>query len=79
MPPPEPRSRTVSPALRSATAVGLPQPSDAMHGLVGQLVALAVGVERGAEDVALLVGDDGGVGCRSSRASFWPVLRAAAA
>ena len=29
MPPPEPRSRTRSPGRRSATAVGLPQPSDA--------------------------------------------------
>ena len=29
MPPPDPRSRTRSPSRRSATAVGLPQPSDA--------------------------------------------------
>src|SRR5579871_3455571 len=29
MPPPEPRSRTVSPGLSSASAVGLPQPSEA--------------------------------------------------
>jgi len=29
MPPPEPRSSTVSPAFSSASAVGLPQPSDA--------------------------------------------------
>src|SRR5207245_2629265 len=29
MPPPEPRSRTVSPGCSSARAVGLPQPSDA--------------------------------------------------
>src|SRR4051794_1476272 len=29
IPPPEPRSRTVSPSLNSASAVGLPQPSDA--------------------------------------------------
>ena len=29
IPPPEPRSRTVSPSCKSATAVGLPQPSDA--------------------------------------------------
>ena len=29
MPPPEPRSSTVSPSRRSATAVGFPQPSDA--------------------------------------------------
>src|ERR1700678_985367 len=29
MPPPEPRSRTVSPALSLASAVGFPQPSDA--------------------------------------------------
>ena len=29
MPPPDPRSSTVSPSRRSASAVGLPQPSDA--------------------------------------------------
>src|SRR6478735_5080355 len=29
MPPPDPRSSTVSPSWRSATAVGLPQPRDA--------------------------------------------------
>ena len=29
MPPPDPRSRTRSPSRRSATAVGLPQPSEA--------------------------------------------------
>src|ERR1700733_14139717 len=29
-PAPDPRSRTVSPACRSATAVGTPQPSDAL-------------------------------------------------
>src|SRR6266700_2292093 len=29
MPPPEPRSSTVSPGLSSASAVGLPQPRDA--------------------------------------------------
>ena len=29
MPPPDPRSRTTSPAFSSASAVGLPQPSDA--------------------------------------------------
>src|SRR5580693_8196316 len=29
MPPPEPRSRTVSPALSLASAVGFPQPSEA--------------------------------------------------
>src|SRR5579859_1443561 len=29
MPPPDPRSRTVSPAFSSSSAVGLPQPSDA--------------------------------------------------
>src|SRR3954471_822472 len=35
MPPPEPRSRTVSPAFNSASAVGLPQPSDAFMAVSG--------------------------------------------
>src|SRR2546430_10437037 len=38
MPPPEPRSRTVSPAWRSARAVGLPQPSDASTAPSGSAV-----------------------------------------
>ena len=49
MPPPEPRSSTVSPSCRSATAVGLPQPSEASDGRVGQLAALLCVVERLAE------------------------------
>src|SRR6516225_7784549 len=35
MPPPEPKSRTVSPAFSSARAVGLPQPSDAATAVSG--------------------------------------------
>src|ERR1700685_4619464 len=35
MPPPEPRSRTVSPAFNSASAVGLPQPSEALRAVSG--------------------------------------------
>src|SRR3954468_21075469 len=35
MPPPEPRSRTVSPAFNSASAVGLPQPSEAFMAVSG--------------------------------------------
>src|SRR6266508_5652509 len=35
MPPPEPRSRTISPGLSSASAVGLPQPSEARTAAVG--------------------------------------------
>src|ERR1700678_1354937 len=35
MPPPEPRSRTVSPALSLASAVGLPQPSEACMASAG--------------------------------------------
>src|SRR5688572_6680796 len=35
MPPPEPRSRTVSPSCRSASAVGLPQPSEASSASAG--------------------------------------------
>ena len=35
MPPPDQRSRTVSPGLRSANAVGLPQPSEASAAVTG--------------------------------------------
>src|SRR5450759_5452320 len=35
MPPPDPRSRTVSPGFNSASAVGLPQPSDAFSAASG--------------------------------------------
>src|SRR5574337_1729485 len=35
MPPPEPRSSTVSPAFSSASAVGLPQPSEASSAVSG--------------------------------------------
>ncbi len=35
MPPPEPRSSTVSPGCNSASAVGLPQPSDACSAVSG--------------------------------------------
>ena len=40
MPPPEPRSSTVSPGLSSASAVGLPQPSDAFRASVGDFALL---------------------------------------
>ena len=36
MPPPEPRSSTVSPAFNSASAVGLPHPSDAITASTGR-------------------------------------------
>ena len=39
MPPPEPRSSTVSPAFSSASAVGLPQPSEARKASSGRPVA----------------------------------------
>src|SRR5512141_3038757 len=35
MPPPEPRSRTVSPGFNSASTVGFPQPSDAISAASG--------------------------------------------
>src|SRR6185503_4627416 len=35
MPPPDPRSSTVSPAFSSASAVGLPHPSDALSASSG--------------------------------------------
>src|SRR5262245_20520364 len=35
MPPPEPRSSTLSPALRSMSAVGLPQPREALTASCG--------------------------------------------
>src|SRR5205814_7347213 len=36
MPPPEPRSSTISPCLSSASAVGVPQPSDARTAVSGR-------------------------------------------
>src|SRR5437867_4026365 len=41
MPPPEPRSRTVSPSRSSARAVGLPQPSDASTACSGRAAVSA--------------------------------------
>ena len=41
MPPPEPRSRTTSPGLRPAMAVGLPQPSEALAAPVGSAASSA--------------------------------------
>src|SRR5580658_5262902 len=41
MPPPEPRSRTVSPALSFASAVGFPQPSEASIASAGLSPACA--------------------------------------
>jgi hypothetical protein len=41
MPPPEPRSRTVSPAFNSAKAVGFPQPNDANRASAGIAAACA--------------------------------------
>src|SRR6185312_17380461 len=38
MPPPEPRSSTVSPGLSSARAVGLPHPSDAFTAISGNVL-----------------------------------------
>ena len=37
MPPPDPRSSTVSPALSSINAVGLPQPSEAVTAASGSV------------------------------------------
>src|SRR5258708_28499990 len=39
MPPPEPRSRTVSPDFSSASAVGLPHPNDAFSACSGTWLA----------------------------------------
>ena len=41
MPPPEPRSRTVSPGLSFASAVGLPHPRDAFKAVSGICSACA--------------------------------------
>src|SRR5918999_1593250 len=41
MPPPEPRSRTVSPSFSSASAVGLPQPNDASNAVAGMSAVCA--------------------------------------
>ena len=53
MPPPEPRSSTVSPSWRSATAVGLPQPRLAVVAAPGSAAALLGVVERLAEEPVL--------------------------
>ena len=53
MPPPDPRSRTRSPSWSSATAIGLPQPSEARTAALRQLGALERGVELGADRLRL--------------------------
>ncbi len=56
-PAPEPRSSTVSPSCRSATAVGTPQPSDASTAALGA-ASPSVVVERAAEHLgAVAVGE----------------------
>ena len=54
IPPPDPRSSTVSPSRSSATAVGLPQPSDASTAALRELAALLGVVQRLAEHVSRL-------------------------
>ena len=49
MPPPDPRSSTVSPCRRSAIAVGLPHPSEASSAGAGHRRVLCGAVEAGAE------------------------------
>ena len=49
------------PGCRSASAVGLPQPREAISAFLGQLVQ-PVAVEAAAEEIGLFVGDDRRVG-----------------
>ena len=55
MPPPEPRSSTVSPSCISATATGFPQPRLAATALSGSAGALAGCVETLAEECRRLL------------------------
>ena len=57
MPPPEPRSSTVSPVVQVGHRGRVAAAERGEQRGVGQLVALAVGVEAGAEELGLLVGD----------------------
>ena len=52
MPPPEPRSSTVSPGSSSASAVGLPQPSEASSACSGTLERLRRVVEVRGDRIA---------------------------
>ena len=52
MPPPEPRSSTVSPSRRSISAVGLPQPSEASTASSGNPATSFGGVEIIAHGIA---------------------------
>ena len=77
IPPPEPRSSTVSPALSSATAVGLPQPSEAIVAVSGSSLALALVIEPGAKDLGFLFTEHGGRPQqdrrpRACRSRSWP-------
>ena len=55
MPPPEPRSRTVSPGFNFASAVGLPQPSEAFRASSRNLPGLRVVIQVRGDGVAALV------------------------
>ena len=61
MPPPEPRSSTVSPVVQLGDRGRVAAAERREHGGVGQLTALLGGVQRGAELLALLVGDHRGL------------------
>ena len=52
MPPPEPRSSTTSPGFSSASAVGLPQPSEARQSFLRDLTDLAGVVQIGSDGIA---------------------------
>ena len=77
MPPPEPRSSTVSPGFSSASAVGLPQPSDAATASGRQLGGLAVGVEVRRDRIARSSGRGGAAAggvCAAHAQGRLPVL-----
>ena len=60
MPPPDPRSRTISPSCSSVSAVGLPQPSDASTASAGSDRSLGLGIEIRADGVLRAAAAAGG-------------------
>ena len=68
MPPPEPRSRTVSPSRSSATAVGLPQPRLARTAASGSDCAFIAGIE-GVAPFADTAGSAARLRCRLARSA----------
>ena len=78
MPPPEPRSRTVSPSCSVGDRGRVAAAEAGQLGGLGQGVAVVGVVEAGAEELALLVGDHGRVAAAATPTPCWPRRRPAA-